>query len=63
MIKRALHLKPVLQRYCRDWRPVPSESYDLKKDFLDPQDWEELRHFEELLQYFEKAIKRVEGNA
>ncbi|KAM0700923.1 hypothetical protein Q7P35_012645 [Cladosporium inversicolor] len=58
MIKRALQLQKPLQRYCRDWRPMPNEVYDLKKDFLDPQDWEELYHFEELLQYFEKATKR-----
>jgi hypothetical protein len=63
MIKRALQLQKPLQRYCRNWRPMPNEVHDLKKDFLDPQDWEELRHFEELLQHFEKATKRVEGNA
>ncbi|KAM0713361.1 hypothetical protein Q7P35_000814 [Cladosporium inversicolor] len=63
MIKRALQLQKPLQRYYHDWRPMPNEVYDLKKDFLDPQDWEELCHFEELLQYFEKATKRVEGNA
>ncbi|KAM0707974.1 hypothetical protein Q7P35_004623 [Cladosporium inversicolor] len=58
MIKRALQLQKPLQRYYRDWRPMPNEVYDLKKDFLDPQDWEELCHFEELLQYFEKATQR-----
>jgi hypothetical protein len=63
MIKRALHLQLALQRYCSEWRPTKGEQYDLKKDFLDLQDWEELRHFEELLHYFDKATKRVEGNA
>lgn len=63
MIQRALRLQSAIQRYCRDWRPAKGEQYDLKKDFLDPQDWEELRHFEELLHYFEKATRRVEGNA
>jgi hypothetical protein len=63
MIKRALRLQDALRQYCRDWRPAPHELHDLKKDFLDPQDWEELRHFEELLQPFERVVKRVEGNA
>jgi hypothetical protein len=63
MIQRALVLQKSLQRYCRDWRPIAGEVYDLKNDFLDAQDWEELRHFEELLQHFEKTTKRVEGNA
>jgi hypothetical protein len=59
MIKRALQLERALTRYCRDWRPIAGEVYDLKSDFLDPQDWEELHHFEELLQHFEKATRRV----
>lgn len=63
MIQRALRLQPAIQRYCREWRPANSDSYDLSNDFLDPQDWEELRHFGELLQPFERATKRVEGNA
>jgi hypothetical protein len=63
MIQRALKLKPAIQKYCRDWRPTKGEQYDFKKDALDAQDWEELRHFEELLHHFEKATKRVEGNA
>jgi hypothetical protein len=37
--------------------------YDLTLDFLKAQDWEELNHFEELLGSFNRAIKRVEGNA
>jgi hypothetical protein len=54
MIQRALRLQSVIQRYCREWHPANSDSYDLSNDFLDPQDWEELRHFEELLQPFER---------
>lgn len=63
MIKRALRLQPAIQRYCLKWTPADGENYDLTKDFLDAQDWEELRHFEELLQPFDRATKRVEGNA
>jgi hypothetical protein len=37
--------------------------YDLTLDFLEAQDWEELNHFEELLEPFNRVIKRVEGNA
>lgn len=33
------------------------------KDMLNAKDWEELEHFKELLKPFEKATKRVEGNA
>jgi hypothetical protein len=63
MIQRALRLQPALQKYCREWKPTTGETYDLKGDMLDPEDWEELRHFEELLQPFERATKRLEGNA
>ena len=63
MIERALKLKAPLQRYCRKWQPTKTDSYDLERDFLDAKDWEELYHFEELLQPFMKATKRVEGNA
>ena len=63
MIQRALRLQPAIQRYCRDWRQAKGEQYNLRKDFLDLQDWEEFHHFEELLHHFEKATKRVKGNA
>ena len=63
MIQRALQLKDALHRYCKNWRPIHGESYDLKKDALDATDWEELEHFDELLKPFEKATKRAEGNA
>jgi hypothetical protein len=63
MIQRALRLQPALQKYYREWKPTIGETYDLKGDMLDPKDWEELRHFEELLQPFERATKRLEGNA
>jgi hypothetical protein len=63
MIERALQLKPALQRYCREWQPAKHDSYNPRDDFLDAADWEELYHFEELLQPFLKATKRVEGNA
>lgn len=63
MIQRALRLEPAIDRYCRQWRSLAGNEYDLKSDLLDDQDWEELRHFEELLQPFNKATKRIEGNA
>jgi hypothetical protein len=63
MIQRALRLKDALHRYCKHWRPIHSESYDLMRDMLDATDWEGLEHFNELLKPFEKATKRVEGNA
>lgn len=63
MITRALRLQGALRKYCREWRPTNNDSYNLQDDFLDPAEWEELRHFEELLQPFVKATKRVEGNA
>jgi hypothetical protein len=63
MIERALRLEHALRRYCIQWLPDRGEYYDLAKDFLDASDWEELRHFEELLKPFDKATKRAEGNA
>jgi hypothetical protein len=63
IIQRALRLKDALHRYCAQWTPTQSESYDLTRDLLNAKDQEELRHFEELLKPFEKAIKRAEGNA
>jgi hypothetical protein len=62
MIERALRLEHVLRRYCIQWLPDRGEYYDLVKDFLDASDWEELRHFEELLKPFDKATKRAKGN-
>ena len=50
MIKRALRLKGPIDAYCQRWRaPRGSDSYDLIANFLDKEDWEELRHFRELL--------------
>jgi hypothetical protein len=43
--------------------PADNEPYDPTKDFPDAKDWEELRHFKELLKPFDRATKRVEGNA
>jgi hypothetical protein len=63
MIERALRLEHALRRYCIQWLPDRGEYYDLVKDFLDASNWEELRHFEELLKPFDKATKRAEGNA
>jgi hypothetical protein len=62
MIVRAIRLQSAIKRYCRQWEPMDNE-YDLTLDFLEAQDWEELNHFEELLEPFNRAIKRVEGNA
>jgi len=63
MISRALKLKLAIERYCRQWQQPHNDAYNLKQDFLDAQDWEELYHFEELLQPFEYATKKAEGNA
>lgn len=63
MIKRALRLEPAIRRYCRHWEPTDGERYDLTQDTLALQDWEELRHFEILLEPCDRAIKRVGGNA
>lgn len=45
------------------WESTAGESYDLKKNFLDAQDWQELQQLEELLKPFDKATKRAKGNA
>jgi hypothetical protein len=63
MIQRALRLKDSLHLYCRQWRQERYESYDLRRDMLDAQDWSELEHFEQLLKPFNKATRRAEGNA
>jgi hypothetical protein len=65
MIKRALRLENEIRRYCRQWEPTDGEEHDynLKHDSLALQDWEELRHFAELLEPFDRVTKRVEGNA
>jgi hypothetical protein len=60
MIVRALRLQEAIRKYCRQWEF--DGEYDLQHDFLTLTDWEELRHFEELLGPCDKAIKRVEGN-
>ena len=38
MIQRALRLKDALHRYCVQWTPTQSESYDLTRDLLDAKD-------------------------
>jgi len=63
MVERALHLEPVLSLYCARWQKAKDDTYNLKLDELDVQDWEELRHFKQLLKPFFKATKRVEGFA
>ena len=49
--------------YCARWRKPSDSTYNLHDDQLDQQDWEELRHFEELLKPFHTVTKRVEGHA
>jgi hypothetical protein len=49
--------------YCKQWRQDRDESYDLRRDMLDAQDWAELEHFELLLKPFDRATRRAEGNA
>ncbi|TKA50188.1 hypothetical protein B0A49_11188, partial [Cryomyces minteri] len=63
MVKRALKLEVVVREYLRTWKRKDKEAYDLQQDVLDEQDWEELRHFAELLKPFYTVTKRVEGNA
>jgi hypothetical protein len=63
MIERALRLEHALRRYLMQWLPERGEQYDLANDFLNGDDWEELRSFEELLRPFNLATKRAEGNA
>lgn len=63
MIRRALRVKLAIERYCRQWQRPNNDAYNLRQDFLDAQDWEELHHFEELLTPFEFATKKAEGNA
>jgi len=64
MITRALKLKRTIDRYCNEWqKPKDKDSVDLLKDFLNDKDWEELRHYQELLRPFQKATLRTEGRA
>lgn len=64
MIERAIKLQRTIERYCLEWqRPKEKDAYDLSKDFLDSKDWEELRHYLELLKPFTLATKRTEGQA
>ena len=64
MIARALRLDQIIKRYCEDWElPKGKDSYDLSKDFLDTEDWEELRHHEELIKPFWKVTIHTEGRA
>ncbi|KAI6854620.1 hypothetical protein KC338_g9214 [Hortaea werneckii] len=64
MIKRALRLKAALEAYCHRWqRPKGKDAYDLTADFLDEQDWEELRHFRELLRPFNTMSVLAQGKA
>jgi hypothetical protein len=64
MIERALKLEAAIRIYCDRWvKPKERDAYDLKKDFLDNQEWEELRHFQELLFPFYRATKHLEGHA
>jgi hypothetical protein len=63
MIHRALKLEKALTLYCARWQKPKESAYNLHDDQLDQQDWEELRHFEELLKPFHTVTKRVEGHA
>lgn len=61
MIARALLLENPIRSYCRQWRRQDNKAYDLSQDFLSEGDWEELRHYEELLLPFKLATERLEG--
>jgi len=63
MIKRALQLERAITMYCARWQQGKDEKHNLKDDELDTFDWEELRHFKQLLKPFYKVTKRVEGHA
>jgi hypothetical protein len=63
MIRRSLKLEKALTLYCARWQKPKDSTYNLHDDQLDQQDWEELRHFEELLKPFHTVTKRVEGHA
>jgi hypothetical protein len=61
MIRRALKLEQALTLYCARWQRPKDSQYNLKDDILDQQDWEELRHFKELLKPFYIVTQRLEG--
>lgn len=61
MITRALLLEKAIRSYCRQWRKANPKAYDLSQDFLDDEDWEELRHYGELLLPFKLATERLEA--
>lgn len=65
MISRALKLQRSVQLYVERWqRPADKDHHNLRADQLDDDgEWEELRHYAELLEPFDRATKRVEGNA
>jgi len=46
IISCGLKLKAAIEAYCYRWqRPKGKDSYDPAANFLNEQDWEELRHF------------------
>ncbi|KAM0710102.1 hypothetical protein Q7P35_002464 [Cladosporium inversicolor] len=60
-LKRTLHLKRDTGIRWNSTYTMIKRALQLQKPlqrYCHPQDWEELCHFEELLQYFEKATKR-----
>jgi hypothetical protein len=61
MIARALLLEIPIRSYCRQWRMQDTKAYDPSQDFLFEGNWEELRHYEELLLPFKLAMERLEG--
>jgi hypothetical protein len=64
MIDRAIKLIAPIDAYCHRWqRPKGKDTYDLTADFLDQQDWEELRHFHELLRPFHTTSVISQGKA
>ncbi len=62
MIERALKLEQALTLYSARWQKPKDTHYNLKDDMLDQQDWEELRHFKNLLNPFHRITKRLEGH-
>ncbi|KAI6914226.1 hypothetical protein KC318_g700 [Hortaea werneckii] len=64
----ALRLKKdtgaAVEAYCHQWqRPKGKDANDLSADFLDEQDWEEVRHFRELLRPFNTMSVLAQGKA
>ena len=63
MLRRALLLRKVINKYLLTQRKLANNSYDLLQDALTNNDWQQVERLVKILKPFISATKRIKGDA